>query len=159
MATLGSLVARFAERVREAVSTETASSREEAAAPGARALPVRRIVTQAAALWLVSRALLVLLWQLALAFGLALPNRQTGPLSPQIANAHGSLLPWLHWDAVWYVTIATRGYDFQSQLAPGGIPVVLPGFFPLYPLLIHGLTLALGVQQAVLAALLVSNGA
>src|SRR5215813_3992054 len=141
MATLGSLAARFAERVREAVSTEAAPSREEVARREPRALPLRRIVTQAAALWLVSRALLVLLWQLVLALGLALHNRQTGPLSPEVANAHSSLLPWLHWDAVWYVTLATRGYDFQSQLAPGGTPVVLPGFFPLYPLLIHGLTL------------------
>jgi hypothetical protein len=122
-------------------------------------LPERRIVAQAAVLWLVSRALLMLLWWVALAFGLVLPNGQTGPLSPEVTNAHSSLLPWLHWDAVWYVTIATRGYDFQSQLAPGGQPVVLPGFFPLYPLLIHALTLVLGARQAVLAALLVSNGA
>src|SRR5262245_66507071 len=107
MATLGSMAARFAERVREAVSMETASSRGEVATLEAQALPVRRIVTQAAVLWLVSRALLVLLWQLALAFGLALPNRQTGPLPSEVANAHGSLLPWLHWDAVWYVTVAT----------------------------------------------------
>src|SRR5262245_47210754 len=146
MATLGSIAARIAERMREAVSTETASSRVGGALSGPRALPGRRIVAPGGALWLVSRALLGLSWPMALAFGLALPNRQTGPLSPDVANAHGSLLPWLHWDAVWYVAIATRGYDFQSQLGLGGHPVILPGFFPLYPLLIHGLTLALGAR-------------
>jgi hypothetical protein len=128
MATLGSVALHIAERVRAVIAAKTVAS-------GPQALPVRRIVAQAVVLWLVSRALLMLLWWAALAFGLALPNRQTGPLSAEVTNAHGSLLPWLHWDAVWYVTIATRGYDFQSQLAPGGAASRSTGLLPTLPAL------------------------
>ncbi len=53
---------------------------------------------------------------------------------------------WLQWDAKWYVQIAQAGY-FSDQSA---------GFFPLYPLLIHLVGMALGGHY-LMSALLISN--
>jgi hypothetical protein len=53
---------------------------------------------------------------------------------------------WRHWDSGFYITIGTSGYTKIEQTA----------FFPLYPLLIKGLTL-LGIDSLI-AALLLANG-
>jgi hypothetical protein len=62
-----------------------------------------------------------------------------------------SIGTWLRWDAWWYLSVVDRGYWFdphgQSNVA----------FFPLFPLLIGGLT-ALG-GNPVVAGLVLANGA
>jgi len=93
----------------------------------------------AAGLWAVSRVALALFTYVTL---LLRPggSGQAATSFPALASA------WLQWDAKWYVQIAQAGY-FNDQSA---------GFFPLYPLLIHIVGMALGGDYLV-AALLVSN--
>ncbi|MGO9898490.1 MAG: mannosyltransferase family protein [Solirubrobacteraceae bacterium] len=55
------------------------------------------------------------------------------------------LAPVARWDSVWYLTIAQRGYDHQLARA---------AFFPLYPLLMHVVALAIGSE--LVAGLLIS---
>ena len=51
------------------------------------------------------------------------------PLAHVYRGALGTLLnPWAHWDSVWYIRIASRGYvPFRDSAA----------FFPLYPILVR----------------------
>jgi hypothetical protein len=58
---------------------------------------------------------------------------------------------WLRWDAWWYVSIVERGYWFDPQ---GQSSVA---FFPLFPLVIGGLTALVG--NPVIAGLIVANAA
>jgi hypothetical protein len=55
------------------------------------------------------------------------------------ARAHyfGNLLaaPFARWDSVWYLAVAQGGYDHQAART---------AFFPLYPLLLHGVGLVIG---------------
>lgn len=59
--------------------------------------------------------------------------------------------PWVRWDALWYLDLATRGY---LDLQDGRSGFVFP---PLYPLLVRGLAALVGSPLA--AALLISNAA
>lgn len=59
--------------------------------------------------------------------------------------------PWVRWDALWYLDLASRGY---LDLQDGRSGLVFP---PLYPLLVRGLA-TVGLPPLA-AALLVSNGA
>src|SRR5262245_9038004 len=60
-----------------------------------------------------------------------------------------SVAAWVRWDASWYTSIVERGYSFDPQ-GPSNV-----AFFPLFPLLIKGVTLVLG--NVVVAGLLVAN--
>src|SRR5262245_3701824 len=60
-----------------------------------------------------------------------------------------SVAAWVRWDASWYMSIVERGYSFDPQ-GPSNV-----AFFPLFPLLIKGVTLVFG--NPVLAGLLVAN--
>lgn len=60
-----------------------------------------------------------------------------------------SLLPWVRWDATWYLSIAERGYTFDPH-GPSSV-----AFFPLLPMLIRGLTPVVGNPP--IAGLLVAN--
>lgn len=105
-------------------------------------LPVRwkRIAVQAAALWLATRAALLLFTCFAVAF-------RIGQRAPAAAlTPHDLALHWLQWDAVWYVGIAQHGY-FSPQAT---------AFFPLYPLLTHALSLIIGPHWLA-ASLIVAN--
>ena len=62
------------------------------------------------------------------------------------------LRPFVHWDAVWWLSVAEVGYVADPQLKAEQNVV----FYPLFPLLIRGVA-ALGVPL-VLASLLVVNG-
>lgn len=55
--------------------------------------------------------------------------------------------PWLRWDAVHYLNLAQNGYPphFASDIA----------FFPLFPLIVHGLTFV--IPNALVAGLLLSH--
>jgi Gpi18-like mannosyltransferase len=74
------------------------------------------------------------------------------PSQPRVEPLLGknlSLTAWVRWDAGWYLSIVERGYSFDPQ-GPSSV-----AFFPLFPLLIKGVTLVLG--NPVVAGLLVAN--
>ena len=49
--------------------------------------------------------------------------------------------PLARWDATWYREIATRGYSFEPGRAANSV-----GYYPLYPLVVGGISRALGVS-------------
>ncbi|CAB1128108.1 conserved membrane protein of unknown function [Candidatus Hydrogenisulfobacillus filiaventi] len=75
-----------------------------------------------------------------------LPWGHVAPAFNPVANP--LVLPWIRWDALWYTSIAARGYFSPAAWA----------FFPLYPGLIAGLHALLPVSLYT-AALLISNAA
>lgn len=134
------------ERVRPALqSLQTAYSRPTTGnnpRSPRRALPYRRIVMQAALLWLATRVVYVVLtWYAATFFvGAATPRK---PFTP-----HVLLMLWYRHDAQWYMSVVTHGYQDPHQAA----------FFPLYPALIAALTpLIGGAAHQIAAAMIVSN--
>ena len=62
---------------------------------------------------------------------------------------HNFFSAWERWDALWFLRIAVEGYKDTDLSA---------AFFPLYPLLIRGLSVVLG-GNALAAAILISNAA
>ncbi|HEX8983032.1 MAG TPA: hypothetical protein VF792_09700 [Ktedonobacterales bacterium] len=122
-------------------------------------LPIRRIAWQAAGVWLATRLVFLLLTALASAFGFirARPSAASlFPANPSFAryvlpllSGHPLLANWVHWDASWYLLISQRGYDIFTADSSG--------FFPLYPLQIHLLTVVIGARAALPAALALSN--
>src|SRR5262249_42625841 len=82
----------------------------------------RRIVVQAAGLWLATRVALVAFTYFAVLFRMGLAGATGVPLSP-IALLDN----WRRWDAGWYLGIAQHGY-FNAQST---------AFFPLYPRLLR----------------------
>jgi hypothetical protein len=109
----------------------------------------RAIAKRAAGIWLVTRLAIVAVSYYA---GAYLNGAAHGPLvldAPVVGlDPRSYLYLWYHWDAIWYVRLATNGY---APFPAGAV------FFPLYPLLIHLVTLVLGSQHALLAAMLISN--
>lgn len=100
----------------------------------------RRVAGQAVALWLATRAALLLFTGFAVAF-------RIGQGSPSAAlTPHDLALHWQRWDALWYLGIAQRGY-FSPQAT---------AFFPLYPLLTRVMSFAIGTHWLA-AALIVAN--
>ncbi|HEY7022276.1 MAG TPA: mannosyltransferase family protein [Ktedonobacterales bacterium] len=99
----------------------------------------RAVALMATGLWAASRVALALFTYATLLLHPS-GSGQAATSSPALASA------WLQWDAKWYVQIAQMGY-FNDQSA---------GFFPLYPLLVHVVGMALGGDHLV-AALIVSN--
>src|SRR5437660_1296490 len=81
-------------------------------------------VRQVVALFLASRAALLLVTYVGYVLALA-PKYST-----RSVGVMGLLTSWQQWDAVWYVRIATQGYTTPDATA----------FFPLYPLLIAALS-------------------
>lgn len=69
---------------------------------------------------------------------------------------HPLLDGWARWDAAHYVAIAQMGYGGDNPSPHGGL-----GFFPLFPLLMRGLTMVTGLAPTpghlALAALLIAN--
>lgn len=122
-------------------------------------LPVKRVVIQATSIWLVTRLLFIAITALASVFGFTLARPTTSSLfsaNPQNARyllpllaGHPFLAQWVHWDASWYLLIGTQGYTVTTPIASG--------FFPLYPLQIHLVTLLLGPGVALPAALALAN--
>lgn len=72
--------------------------------------------------------------------GLAHPHRMFADTNPTLTGP-AWLDGWFHYDAGWYLQIATQGYDYvpgqQSSIA----------FFPVYPLTLRGLGTLLGDHQ------------
>src|SRR5690349_12238358 len=142
-------------RARGAESTPMADD----GATSVRPALIRHSVTQAFGVWLGTRLALILITIGAYVF-------HEAPSAPTVwsvfsANPDFShyVLPyisgssiwanWVHWDASWYLLIALRGYDIFTPASAG--------FFPLYPLTIHLLTLVVGRQALLPIALILSN--
>lgn len=106
------------------------------------ALPWRALVGQAAAVWFATRLAYVGFTYFALLF-----SSGSRKLTGTSIWPHLLLNSWVHWDGHWYVRLALTGYFDAQSLA----------FFPLYPLLIHSVTLVVGPSHVVAAALLVAN--
>lgn len=109
-----------------------------------RPLPWRALVGQAVALWAA-----VHLAYLTLTFFFPLV---TGPVAPttDAPSARGLGLLWVtRWDAAYFLDIARRGYWAPTPTA----------FFPLFPLLIRGVTLLIGVHWALASLVAASVGA
>ncbi|MEO7003581.1 MAG: hypothetical protein ABI068_17270 [Ktedonobacterales bacterium] len=128
------------------------------AASALQPLPIKRIAVQATGIWLVTRIAFMLITMLARAFGLvhaptALSifsgNPNYAPLVLPLLAGHPLLASWVHYDASWYLLIATHGYDTFTTDSTG--------FFPMYPLQIHLLTLLFGQQSALPIAMALSN--
>lgn len=105
--------------------------------------------------WQLSAALLVatrLLLTLAGFLGVALLGE--GPRRLELAPDHPWLQLWAQWDSEHYVRIATEGYSYTPETF-SNIP-----FFPLYPLMIRLVMLAVGAvdtQTGALAGFLIAN--
>lgn len=69
--------------------------------------------------------------------------------STSAVNIAALLNSWNHWDASNYIRIAQFGYQSQNDLA----------FFPLFPLLISGVSHVLGSWSYLFVGTLISNGA
>jgi hypothetical protein len=105
-------------------------------------------VRQAGAVWLLSRALFIVLTY----FGVILFRNG---LHHQFQQLHPSflhqLLPaWHQWDADWYINIARRGYAWHKGITSPA------AFFPLFPLLVRG-AVEITHRSYDLCALVVSN--
>lgn len=115
---------------------------EGVGAPRVAAIRWRPIILQAFVIWLVTRLAYAALTYYAVIFSSG-SRVLTGVSVPARVLLHS----WQHWDANWYVSIALYGYDGPQPTA----------FFPLYPALIHLVTGLVGVNHALLAAMLISN--
>ena len=101
----------------------------------------RRVVLQAAAVWLVTRIAFIILTYFAVLLTTRSYDSGSLPIGP-----HALLETWNRWDSIWYINVASRGYWEPQATA----------FFPLYPLLVKFASFVLGTHW-VAAALLVSN--
>ncbi len=128
--------------VAAAVMDEASGQTSERTAPARPSAPWRAIATQAALMWLASRAIFAVVTYCAL---LLVPNAQLADGNPSLSVAD-LVLAWRRHDTYWYLGIAQQGYVDPQQTA----------FFPLYPLLIRLTTGLIGPHWTV-AALLVSN--
>jgi hypothetical protein len=108
---------------------------------------VRRSDTLAVTLWfLATRALVTV----ASFFGAAHPFHGYQGLGPVGPAPPTWLVPFVRWDAAFYLDLARNGYP---PLTPS--PVYHAAFFPLYPMVIRAADVAL--HETVIAAVLVSN--
>lgn len=136
-----------------------ASLAEKDVARARHPVSARRVVAQAAGMWLATRVALLLITALAPAFNFApiAPTAQgVFSATPQFASSllpflssHPILANWARWDGSWYLLISLRGYDV--------FPADSSGFFPMYPLQVHLLTLLFGTGALLPIALLLSN--
>lgn len=96
----------------------------------------RQVVAVAALMWLATR------------IGyLAITYFPVSHLGGNLQTAGNRLALWSQLDANWYIRIALEGYQSRASMA----------FYPLYPLLIRGLTALIGSSHALVAAMLISN--
>ena len=89
--------------------------------------------------FLLSRVYVFLLGAIAMQIDMALPPvAALGYYMPEMPGlAHYLLQPWRNWDGHWYALIAQQGYFERTRRT---------AFFPLYPLLLRGVTWLLDGQ-------------
>lgn len=102
----------------------------------------RAIALQAALIWLATRLAYVVFTYYAVLFSSGSRTLMLVPAPPRVL-----LHAWQHWDAHWYLRIASLGYFSPEPTA----------FFPLYPALIHVATGVVGQNHALAAAMLIAN--
>ena len=101
---------------------------------------------EAAWIFLLSRFVIILVTYISISI---LPlSRQTSAHICTL-NINSCILSWFHWDAIAYVNITHHGYSLTRDTV----------FFPLWPLLIHGVGVLFGTSLTVyyIAGLLLSN--
>lgn len=113
-----------------------AVSAAPAAAGSARKPLSRQVIGLAALMWLATR----------IAY-LAITYFPVNHLGANLETAGNRLALWSRFDANWYITIAQNGYESRASFA----------FYPLYPILIHGLDFLVGPSHSLQAAMLLSN--
>jgi hypothetical protein len=151
MLNAGALRTAVADRLRPFTSGEplVPKSKESEALADASPLDWRAVAKRAAGIWLVTRLAVVAVSYYA---GAYFNGGRFGPVvhdSPVVGlDPRSYLYLWYHWDAIWYIRLANYGYAAY----PSGA-----AFFPLYPLLIHLVTVVIGSQHALLAAMIISN--
>ncbi len=107
----------------------------------------RKVALQAAGMWLVTRIVFVVFTYIAVIF-------TTQGFDPIKMGLGPSFFPdellqsWNKWDTGWYMPISNTGYEPDPQRA---------AFYPLYPLLIHGVTIGTGNEPRLLVALIIGN--
>lgn len=121
------------------VQGEEGEERDQEGAPRHGGSPLYRVL----AVFLLTRLALVVLAACADVLIPVSPYMVSGDMAP----GNHLLNPWARWDALWYLDLATRGYQELEDGRSGFV------FMPLYPLLVRALGGSLG------AALLVSNAA
>ena len=105
------------------------------AAPSRKPLS-RQVIGMAALMWLATR----------IAY-LAITYFPVNHLGSNLETTGNRLILWSRFDANWYINIAQHGYGPRASFA----------FYPLYPLLIRGLTFLVGPAHSLQAAMLISN--
>ena len=107
--------------------------------------PDRQALIRVVGAFLLTRLLLYVVGAIAI----RMVPLHAGPTAEASLGKNVSLVPWVGWDAGWYLSIAERGYSFDSH-GPSNV-----AFFPLLPLLIKGVAFLTG--NVVVAGLLVAN--
>ena len=102
-------------------------------------------------LFFVSRLALIIIGVTARA--VFIPLRQG--VFPWVYSSHTWLAIWGVWDSGWYLHIAQHGYSSAISSLPGTFGQASYAFFPLYPLLMHLVGVALG--NYFIAGLVISN--
>jgi hypothetical protein len=107
----------------------------------------RGLALQAVGVWLATRIVFVFFTYVAVIF-------TSQGFDPMLMGLGPSFYPdrllesWNQWDTGWYLPISHTGYGPDEHRA---------AFFPLYPLLIHAVTLVTGNEPRLLVALIIGN--
>ena len=107
----------------------------------------RKVALQAAGVWLATRVVLVIFTYIAVIFA----SQGFDPLKMGLGPSFFPdqlLESWNQWDTGWYLPISNTGYETDPLRA---------AFFPLYPLLIHIVTLVTGNEPRLLVGLIIGN--
>src|SRR5205823_14121303 len=110
-------------------------------------MPIQRTAWKEAAwIFLLSRFVIILVSYIS--SSILPPFRQTSAHICTL-NIHSCILSWFHWDAIAYVNITHHGYSLTRDTV----------FFPLWPLLIHGVGALFGGSFTAyyIAGVLLSN--
>ena len=110
-------------------------------------MPIQRTAWKEAAwIFLLSRFIIILVTYISFSI-LPLFGQTSGHICT--LNINSCIFSWFHWDAIAYVNIAHHGYSLTRDTV----------FFPLWPLLIHGVGVLFGASITVyyIAALILSN--
>lgn len=107
----------------------------------------RRIALQAGGVWLATRVAFLTFTYIAVLFASQGFDPGRMGLGPSF-SPHQFLESWNQWDTGWYLPISNTGYEIDPHRA---------AFFPLYPLLIHVVTLVTGDHYRLLVAMIIGN--
>ncbi|HEX6798545.1 MAG TPA: hypothetical protein VF116_12620 [Ktedonobacterales bacterium] len=109
----------------------------------------RAVARRAAGIWLATRAALLAITYYAVTYLHGTANGPAGHDTPILSLSPDTYLnAWLQWDVHWYLRVGLNGYAGD----PAGA-----AFFPLYPILIRGVSFVVGADHALFAAMLLSN--